>query len=110
MALTVAAPTKQGVFGDLRYVIVNITWDSSYPTGGLALTPKQVGLNQILGCESIGAGAAATAAVDISYDTTNQKLQAFGADGAAAGIANLKEIANATNLSTITTTAIFLGR
>lgn len=110
MALTVGTTVKDGVFGDLRYRIVPITWDSSYPTGGLALTPAQVGLTTIYGAESVGAGAAATAAVDISYDTTNQKLQAYGADGAAAGIATLKEIANTTNLSTVTTTILFLGK
>jgi hypothetical protein len=111
MALTVATPTKVGVIGDLKYTFVTITWDNSYPTGGLALTPGQVGLTQVLGVQGFGTGgAASTALVEVSYDTTNSKLQAFGADGAAAGIANLKEIPNATNIATITTNCLFVGK
>jgi hypothetical protein len=111
MALTVAVPTKQGVIGDLKYTIVNITWDSSYATGGLALTAAAVGLTTVYGVLTLGStGAGPTGLVEGNYDTANAKLQAFGGDGAAATIVQLKEITSTTNLSAITSILLFIGK
>lgn len=108
MALTVAAPARQGVIGNFRYSIVDITWDSSYATGGEALTPAQVGLSEILYCTDVGNYDAQGKTV-VAYDAANDKLAAYGGDGGAAGVVNLKEVANATDLSTVTQTVLFLG-
>jgi hypothetical protein len=110
MAVTVSAPFKTGVFGDLKYVIVDITFDNSYPTGGEPVTPAQVGLDAVYGVTTLGNTYDAQGAVVVSYDRTNSKLVAYGGDGAAAGVTFLKEIPNATDLSTITSSLIFVGK
>ena len=80
--------------GDLKYKAIEITFDSSYPTGGESLTPGMVGgfddIINIIIEPSDG--------ISFSYDYTNEKIKAYGvapvpititdADGAAsAGVA-----------------------
>ena len=110
MALTVGTPVKAGVFGDLKYVLVDITWDNAYATGGIALTPNQVGLSVIYAVLPSGNAYDAQGAVIPAYSTSTSKLVALGADGAAAGVTFLKEVANAADLSTITSSLLFIGK
>ncbi len=46
MALTVSRVTRS-TFGNKRIVIADVTFDSSYPTGGESLTASDVGLRKI---------------------------------------------------------------
>jgi hypothetical protein len=112
MALTIGTPVKGaggGGFGDLKVSIADVTFDSSYATGGEALTPEQVGLTAILGAFTVGI-VSGTFYVAVSFDATNAKLMAFGGDGAAAGIAQLKEVASAVDLSACRLKVCFIGR
>lgn len=71
MALTVALKPRIK-FGNAYAVPADITFDSSYPTGGEALAPSAFGLN------SISLLLAETAAgYMFHYDYTNSKLKAY---------------------------------
>lgn len=69
--------------GKLRESIVDITFDSSYPTGGEAISPSSVGLGTIYGMQQIGGNAAAGAYL-FHWDRTNKKIMAFYPTGGAA--------------------------
>lgn len=107
MALGVTI-VKVGVFGDLKYTIADLDWDSSYPTGGEALTPEQVGLTAVYGSFDVGSAAAATLKVDTRYDTTNEKIQAFGSNANAAVVEDA-ECVSTDDLSALTNRVLFLG-
>lgn len=94
LAITVNDTT---VFGDKRIVLASVDFDSSYPTGGEALTPANFSLDSIdliVPTHKLG--------YLVEYDKANSLLKAFyfdydaGADGAAI------QVANATNLSGLT--------
>ena len=87
----------QGKFGsntgNLKYKAIEITFDSSYPTGGEALTAGMIGFDDI-----INIIIEPSDGISFGYDYTNEKIKAYGvapvpvtitdADGAAsAGIA-----------------------
>lgn len=110
MALTVGTPTKTGVFGDLKYVVVPVTFDNSYPTGGETLDLDLLGLSSVVAVTNAGASYDAQGTVVPAWDAANSKLVAYGANGAAAGSAALTEVANAADLSTITVTLLVLGK
>lgn len=79
MSLTVSEIARS-VFGNKRIVISEVTFDSSYATGGEALTAATLGLSTIDALfVDAGAAAAGTTGVVVKYDKTNSKLQAFGA-------------------------------
>jgi hypothetical protein len=95
--------TVGGVDGGLRLSVTNIVGDSSYPTGGSAVTPVQLGLNTVLFSQtevaaSTGSNCASTGSV---YNASTAKLQCFANTGV--------EIANTTNLSGITWQVIAWG-
>lgn len=97
MALTLGTQKKFSE-GARWKTVTPITVDTSYPTGGWALTPTQLGLPMGLVDEVYVTynGKTAAGGVTFVYDTANQKLMAFG--GAASGAVQA-EITNATNLS-----------
>ena len=85
MALGTVTHVKQGVLGDLRYVIadVNVTSGANYTTGGETFTPDSLRrTGTILGVIQLGGGANAANQVIVKYDTVNKKLMAFGATDA----------------------------
>lgn len=71
MAATVAVKQRTK-FAGLFAVIADITLDSSYPTGGEALTPNQFGLNTF--SFVLPAPAAGYA---FEFDHANKKMKAF---------------------------------
>lgn len=101
MALTVfdrdAAPPSRvvGAQSPFADVIKDVTFDSSYATGGLSLTPAMLGLTSILKLDASPAGGYV-----FPYDYTNAKLMALRS-GSANGV--LVEETATTNLATITT-------
>lgn len=94
MALSLAN-FKPGVSGNRRSNIVDVTFDSSYPTGGEALTPAQLGLisvDTVLADGKLG--------YTFPYDRTNQKLLAFN---------GTTQAANEADLSAVTTRVVAIG-
>ena len=67
------------VVGDRREVIVDITLDASYPTGGEAITPADLSLNDIHWLM-----AAPNGGLMFEFDHANSKLKAFYPTGGAA--------------------------
>lgn len=103
MALTIAeATTGLGVrkknFGAEEFSLVKITFDSSYPTGGEAVTPSEVGMTRIDGAWPVGQAAGSRVA---QWDQANGKILLF--DDA------LAQVANASDQSTIVIYFIFIG-
>ena len=98
MALTITTPGNAmdvvGVPGNNKYVIKRIQFDSSYATGGEALTATTLGFENlhIMLCSSEDNGYIA------HYDYSGEKLALYeaGADAAA-----LDEVANTTNVSAV---------
>ncbi len=107
MALTIATPGNAsdmvGVPGNNNYVIKTATFDSSYATGGEALTATTLGLESIhivlLSMENSGYVA--------QYDYTNSKIALYeaGADGAI-----LDEVGSGTNVSAVVVRVLAFGR
>jgi|9_EtaG_2_1085328.scaffolds.fasta_scaffold42688_3 hypothetical protein len=121
MALTVTQKGRTNVIGSRQMVTLDITFDSSYPTGGESLDLEDyVGTIDMVMCETSNEGHS------IFYDRTNKKLKAFGTidmtvvDGDTGGNANnlgtelnvtpgYGEVANATDMQTVTTTLVVYG-
>lgn len=73
MPLTLGrASAREGVFGDMRYAFVDITFDASYPTGGESLVPADLGWDSIHLVEPENLPG-----YTFDYDETNQRLRAF---------------------------------
>lgn len=105
MALTIVAVKPPGdVHGGVRVGYFDVTFDNSYPTTGEPLTPQMVGLSQIfqVTCDGGAKNAAGTLLAPVRYDYVNKKLQGYEYNGAAAGLAQLQEFANAFNASAFT--------
>ena len=102
MAATIAdvTPVSVNVSGRLQTKFVQITGDSSYPTGGYSLTPGMLGLTAIVGVVFSDASALG---VQATYDYSAQKVKLFWCAGAGAVMA---EVSNATNVSTAVLRAV----
>src|SRR5262249_12096049 len=123
MAVTITrSPRGPEFLGSRKIVVADILLDNSYPSGGYALTAQQFGGRKLESDEVVGSNAA-SAGLGAKWDTGNNKLLVFyptGGGGAApASLADPtitaggtgqapiipgrgKEVANATNLTTIT--------
>lgn len=97
MALTFAKVSDAvGVQGTIRETFYDVTFDASYPTGGEAIAPNEVGLGTIIhGAEVIGqrltSGAPTTSYV-LSWDFIAKKLQVFTTAGSGAIAAHTHDI------------------
>lgn len=115
--------------GRIRGRIFDVTFSSSYTTGGELVTPDDVGLLDVVGAKFVG-GNAASARLNYRYDTVNRKiLVLFPTGGAGVSPTTLidpavaagagasttinpglsKEVGATTNLTTITVRCVFLG-
>src|SRR3954447_17913449 len=97
MALTAAKQLMGGlayrVTRSEREAVTDFTFDGSYATGGLAVTPSAFGLNKINSVLEIAIKTpSAGAVVNVFYDDVNSKLKAFTATA---------EVANAVDLSAL---------
>ena len=84
MALSVTETTKT-VFGDKRVVFAQVTFDSSYPTGGEAVAASDfpsisTAIEEVAVLSSSPAGTEV-----VVYDRANAKLLVFTADGTEQG-------------------------
>lgn len=94
MGLTVT-PVKVWANGDRKEAIYDITFDSSYPTGGEALTKATLGLEIELNYVSDAVAWNGTLAVLTKYDYVNSKLVAFKSNTAA----NPQEVGDTASLA-----------
>lgn len=95
MAAT-ASVVSQGVEGADAMVVMDITGDSSYPTGGYAVTVPLSSISIALPMANPATGH------PTSFDLTTRKLRMFTGGGS--------ELAGATNVSSVTTRMLFLGK
>lgn len=79
--------------GDERFVVTDVVLDSSYPTGGYAITPVQLGLGKVNHGISVVKVAGANGPVHVYYSPSTGKLLAYSATA---------EISNAVDLSAVT--------
>tara|TARA_R100000084_G_scaffold105454_1_gene62892 strand:- start:92 stop:415 length:324 start_codon:yes stop_codon:yes gene_type:complete len=107
MALTITNPGTsrdvQGVMGDIRYTIKDITFDDSYPSNGEAITAADFGLEEIF----IVLISQKSDGYVTQFDYSNSKFEIYeaGADGAA-----LDELGNTADASGIAIRCLILGR
>lgn len=101
MAVTVNL-IKRTVMGDMKVAIADVTFDSSYPTGGEVLDTKLLGLNLVH-----FAHVSNSAGYDVNYVPSTGKLLARVSAAAASAFG---EVANATNLSTLTIRVMAYGQ
>ncbi|TVL98679.1 MAG: hypothetical protein CV087_20840 [Candidatus Brocadia sp. WS118] len=99
MALSV---TRQDLFGNSRVVVAVFTFDASYATSGEACDPG-------LGTINIALSDPSVSGYVFQYDYTNKKLKAFYADYDAGADGPLIEVANGTNLSSVSVRLVFIG-
>ena len=111
MALTLARVTgADRVEGNKKVKVRDVTFDSSYATGGESLTAADVGLKKIEFVRGLVAkNSTGTLAIPLVYDFTNSKLQAYRYDGASAGKASLEEAAAAFDASAFSARLEFVG-
>lgn len=108
MALTLSRSYQRESVGldQFRVNIIDVTFDSSYPTGGEALTPEDCGMQSI---EAVLPQLGDTGYV-VLYDRTNEKLLAYMGDNNNASDGPLIEVANTTDLSTLDVRILVIGR
>lgn len=97
----VGSPQKQTLASKL--VAAQITFDSSYPTGGEALVASDFGLTEILAVICLPSGGYVG-----EFDEANGKLKTFWVDTTVDG-APLAEVADTTDLSAVVMWCIAIG-
>lgn len=109
MALTVSRNYQRESVGldQFRVNIVDITFDSSYPTGGESLTPAQCGMDSEILAVLPELGDTGYA---VRYDRANEKLMAYMGDNNNASDGPLIEVADTTDLSTLDVRIVVIGR
>jgi hypothetical protein len=101
--------------GHMKARIVDITFDSSYPTTGEVITAAALGWIQLYGAMPMGlaVNSAGTSAIPVQFEPSADKkqmvAQLYGYDGASAGKANLEVKANTFDASTFTVRAMVFG-
>lgn len=88
-----------------RISVSTITGDSSYVTGGEAVTANQLGLTRITSLIPV----ASTGGYVPAWDQTNGKLKIFQGDNANAASGPLVELGSTADASAITFTVIAFG-
>jgi hypothetical protein len=106
--------TTQGVamtLGDVKMTVSTVVGDSSYPTGGTALTGAQLGLptGVLAYAEVVGMSGSASnnGAIDASFNNATGKLQMWASSGTSP--VGLVEVSNGVNLSGVTVTIKAFG-
>jgi len=104
MALTLSQETP--LLANVRRVLVTITFDASYVTGGESILPADVGLGEIL---HINFNQGEDGYV-LHWDSVAQTIVAYYADYDAVADGALIEVANAVDLSAVVVEAEIVGR
>lgn len=103
MAATITV-NSVAVPGDRHFAIADVTFDSSYPTGGYAVTPATFGLTSSI--DFLVANDAA--GYNVRFDNVNSKIMLYDT-GASSG-AVLAETASTTDVHTVTTRVLAFGK
>lgn len=98
MPLTITT-NREGVMGDVRYKVLSVDFDSSYPTGGESLVPADVGWNQFFFVEA----HARDNGLVYLYDYANETLEAYE-QGLTTGSTGAGDETSFTNVEDITGT------
>lgn len=98
---TVANVSNSQTVGDVRTAALDVTFSSSYPTGGEALTAAQFGLQNVYFAIATVKTAGTGSVTAAYYDIANAKLKAFVAAA---------EVTNATNISAVTVQVVAFGK
>ncbi len=104
MALTVTVlddMSFNSVGYDSYIVNASVAFDSSYPTGGEAITAADFGLSEVITVHPVDSYG-----YTWSYDKANGKLLAYGQASAASGA--LSELDDTTDLSGLTGVSMFV--
>ena len=84
MALTITQTKRNSVSGSKITAYVNVTFDNSYPAGGEAFDATIYGVGTPDSVDIRLVGPQATK-IELRYDATNKKLQAYGSTTEASG-------------------------
>ena len=95
MALTIGTPAIIKT-GNKKETLTSVTFDDSYATGGLALSPAQLGMTQTDGIIAFPATG-----YTFAYDATNSKLLAYSAAAT--------EVTAKTDLHAVTAQVLAIG-
>lgn len=103
MAATIATPstTQDTIIGDLRITTREVTFDSSYPTGGEPLTAANLGLTYVSTAIATLKTAATGSVTQVWYDIANAKLKAYTAAA---------EVADTTNIASVVAQVVAIGK
>lgn len=91
--------THSFVIGDRLMVSVDVKGDSSYPTGGTAITPSTFQMSEI---HAVHPSVSMDGSTAMTWDETNSKLKCFSALGT--------EVTNTTDLSGKNFRLLLIGR
>lgn len=105
MAVSVSTTRTDTVGRYTKYTTGTITFDSSYPTGGEALLPTNVGLSSKVEFISVSPADGYV----FEYDYANNKVKAYWPTSDATAPCPGEEVAASTNLSTVTCRYIAFG-
>lgn len=95
-------------WGSAKVMARDVTFDTSYDTGGETLAASAFGLKTLTGAVIIG-GNAASAGYSIRYVTSTGKLIVYYGDYDNAGDGPFIEVPATTNLSTVTVRVLGIG-
>lgn len=110
MSLTIGTADKK-VPGAEYVSIVDVTFDSSYPAGGEAVTAADFGLNTIrtvLPAVAVDPDTADNALV-VAFDHTNSKILLFWANNDGGADGPLIEVADTTDVAAYTARLVVYG-
>lgn len=96
---------KRFVIGDRRLVLAEVTFDSSYPTGGEAVTAADFGLDTQI--DTVIPSQPVTPGKKVAYDHENSKLVVYAED-ATSGVH--AEAASASDQSTLSVRVTVIGK
>ena len=110
MALTLTR-LKDGdnVEGEFFSRIYDVTFDSSYPTGGEAIAPASVGLKVIYGVRLLGVKNTTGAGYKVDWDYDDKKLIVSYGDNDAGADGVFAQVADTTNIATLIVRLQFFG-
>lgn len=100
MAVSATAVHRGDVAAKLRVTVTDVVADSSYPTGGEALTAAQLGLSQVAWAIVTVNAPTADAVVAGEYDVTNSKLILYTATA---------QVSNGTDLTDVGVQVVAFG-
>lgn len=101
MSVTVTPKVVATVPGAQRFTVTEVTFDSSYPTGGEPLTATDLGLTTVDFAIATLKVAGTGSVTAVFYDVANAKLLAYAAAA---------QIANTTDISAVSAQVYAVGR